>query len=244
MMVSRWKGDRCATLPLAAALVLLLGGCASKPCPQAAAAAAQAAQTHFATPRDLVTALVSACRANDTAALVAIVGQDNAALVQSGNAATDQAQCRRFVTAADAMTRLDPAGPDRLVLVIGNDDYPLPVPLVKDAQGWRLDTSAGAKEILARTVGANELRAIATCRAAAKGAALPATASGYAYRALGGPGATLVAAPLEYRRGGVMTFVVAKNGTLYEKDLGAETTSLAAALTGAAPDATWRVVAH
>ena len=74
-------------------------------------------------------------------------------------------------------------------------------------------------------------------------AALPASASGYAYRTLRGPGATLVAVPLQYRRTGVMTFVVAQ-GTVYEKDLGADTSALAASLTGAAPDASWRVVAN
>ncbi len=235
---------RKSVVALLSAAALGMVGCASKPCPIEVAAASAAAQTHFDTPRALVTALVDDCKTNNSAALVAMVGKENAALVQSGNAAADQAACQRFVKAADAMTRLDPAGQDRLVLVIGSDDYPLPVPLVKDAQGWRLDTSAGAKEILARAVGANELTAIATCRAAAKGASLPASASGYSYRSLGGPGATLVAAPLEYRHSGVMTFVVAKNGSVYEKDLGADTTTAAAAITGAAPDATWQVVAN
>jgi hypothetical protein len=201
-------------------------------------------QTHFATPQALVKELVDACRIGNGAALVAMVGENNAALVRSGDAAADRAQCRRFVAAADQQTRLEPVGPDRQVLVVGSDNHQMPVPLVKDEQGWRLDTSAGAAEILRRTVGANELRAIATCRAAAKGASLPATASGYSYRTLGGPGATLVAAPLEYRHTGVMTFVVGKNGAVYEKDLGADTVALAASLTGAAPDGSWRVVAN
>jgi len=244
MMDTRVRRTGVAACLAVGGALLLLAGCASRPCPHAAAASAATAQTHFATPRALVTALIAACRADDTAALVAIVGADNAALVRSGDAAADRAQCQRFVTAAAAMTRLDPAGPDRLVLVVGSDDYPVPVPLVRDAQGWRLDTDAGAAEILRRSVGANELRAIQTSRAFAAGASLPARASGYAYRALGGPGAALVAAPLEYRRSGVMTFVVAQDGRVYEKDLGADTTTLAARLSGAAPDASWKPVTN
>jgi hypothetical protein len=215
---------------------LLLCGCAAKAPPASSAAV----QTHFATPRALVEALVAACRSGDTAALVAAVGPANKALVESGNAATDRAQCQRFVAAADTMTRLDPAGPDRLVLVVGADDYPMPVPLVKDAQGWRLDTVAGAAEITRRAIGMNELRTIAACRAATPNP--PASADGYTFRALSGPGATLLAAPIEYRRTGVMTFLVGKDGTVYQKDLGADTTQLASAMTGAAPDASWTIV--
>ena len=216
---------------------LLLCGCATKAPPASSATV----QTHFATPRALVEALVTACRSGDTAALVAAVGSANKALVESGNAATDRAQCQRFVVAADTMTRLDPAGPDRLVLVVGGYDYPMPVPLVKDAQGWRLDTAAGAAEITRRAIGMNELRAIAVCRTAAPGT--PASADGYTFRALSGPGATLVAAPIEYRRTGVMTFLVGGDGAVYQQDLGADTTRIASAMmTGAAPDASWTVV--
>ncbi|MEO8602240.1 MAG: DUF2950 family protein [bacterium] len=230
-------------LVLAALSLATLAACAAKS-PTVAAPTTPQGQTHFATPRALVEALINACRSGDTATLVAAVGQANAALVQSGDVAADRAQCERFVASTALMTRLDPAGPDRVVLITGTDEYPMPVPLVKDAQGWHLDTAAGVIEILHRIVGNNELRAIATCRAAARGAALPASASGYAYRALGGPAATLVASPLEYRRSGVMTFLVAKNGTVYEKDLGADTVQLAAAIKGSKPDATWSVVAN
>lgn len=219
------------------ATALLATGCATRTPP---AAPPVSGPQHFATPRALVEALVAACRAGDTAALVAIVGRADAGLVRGADAVADRARCQRFVAAADTMTRLDPAGPDRLVLVVGSDDYPLPVPLVRDAQGWHLDGAAGAAELARRTVGANELRAIQTCRAFAAGAMLPANAAGYAYRVLPGPGARLVAAPLDYRHSGVMTFLVAADGTVYERDLGPDTARLAAALGGAAPDASWR----
>lgn len=224
----------CALLVSGALLI----GCSTK----APSASSADGQSHFATPRALVGALVNACRSQDTAALVAAVGPANKALVESGDPAADRARCQRFVVAADTMTRLDPAGPDRLVLVVGSDDYPLPVPLVKDAAGWRLDTSAGAAEILRRTIGANELRAIVLCQAAARGQAAPAIADGYTFRTLNGPGAKLVAYPNQYRRTGVVTFLVAADGTLYQKDMGTETAQAASGLTGVAPDASWSIV--
>jgi hypothetical protein len=61
--------------------------------------------------------------------------------------------------------RLVDDGPSRKTLVIGNEDWPFPVPLVKAADGWRFDTAAGKEEILARRIGRNELSVIATCRA-------------------------------------------------------------------------------
>lgn len=229
-MVTTRRIQRVGCALLAAAFLAACG--AKAPCPYS-----PAAQTHFATPRALVEALVSACRSNDTAALVAAVGPANKTLVESGDPAADRARCQRFVASANAMTRLDPAGRDRLVLVVGADDYPLPVPLVKDAQGWRLDTDAGAAEILRRTVGANELRAIAVCHSAARGQAAPSVADGYTFLTPKGGGAKLVAYPNQYRRSGVYTFLVGADGTVYQKDLGADSAQAAAAVTG--PDASW-----
>jgi hypothetical protein len=56
-------------------------------------------------------------------------------------------------------------GPNRMTLVIGNERWPFPVPLVKDAAGWRFDTAAGKEEVLTRRIGRNELAVIETCRA-------------------------------------------------------------------------------
>jgi hypothetical protein len=56
--------------------------------------------------------------------------------------------------------RLEDLGPDRKELVIGNEDWPFPIPLVKDTGGWRFDTAAGREEVLARRIGRNELAAI------------------------------------------------------------------------------------
>jgi len=56
-------------------------------------------------------------------------------------------------------------GPDTLRLVVGYDDWPFPVPLVRDDRGWRFDTIEGEQEVLRRRIGANELEAISVCHA-------------------------------------------------------------------------------
>jgi hypothetical protein len=68
------------------------------------------------------------------------------------------------VAAAEKWALVD-APQGRKTLVIGHEDWPFPVPLVKDAAGWRFDTAAGKEEIITRRIGGNELAAIDTCRA-------------------------------------------------------------------------------
>ena len=58
-----------------------------------------------------------------------------------------------------------PSGADRSELVIGDEQWPLPIPLVKAGSGWQFDTDAGKDEILSRRIGRNELRVIDLCRA-------------------------------------------------------------------------------
>ena len=70
-----------------------------------------------------------------------------------------------FAVAFREQWHLEDATPTRKTLVVGNEDWPFPVPLVKGADGWRFDTAAGKEEVLARRIGRNELQAIATCRA-------------------------------------------------------------------------------
>ena len=70
-----------------------------------------------------------------------------------------------FTVAAREQWHLEDATAGRKTLVVGNEDWPFPVPLVKGADGWRFDTAAGKEEVLARRIGRNELDAIATIRA-------------------------------------------------------------------------------
>ena len=60
--------------------------------------------------------------------------------------------------------KLASQGPNTKTLIIGNEEWPYPIPLVKDKGGWRFDTAAGREEILYRRIGRNELRTLQVCR--------------------------------------------------------------------------------
>ena len=120
----------------------------------------------FSTPEDAATALVEACERHDTAALAAILGPDAGALINSGDPVQDKVRLDRFVRRAKEALRVepDPFGAGRLVIIVGEDRWAVPVPIVKASDGYRLDAGAAKAEILARRVGRNELDAIAALR--------------------------------------------------------------------------------
>ncbi len=157
------RGMRCA---MAAAVVLLVAGCGGRVTAPVSTRTRAAVEPRFPDPKAAVAALLAACRSNDEVALRGIFGGEGSApLVSTGTAEADRERCARLVTAAQQMTRLDPVGPDALQLVVGSDDWPFPIPLVQDAQGWRFDTEHGAQEVVRRRIGANELEAIRVSRA-------------------------------------------------------------------------------
>ena len=118
----------------------------------------------FATPEDAVTALTAALKAKQLDDVVTIFGPEGRDLIDS----SDPVQARRnrdvFLAAAAERWHFESPDPSTRVLVIGNEDWPFPVPLVKDGEAWRFDTAAGKEEVLARRVGRNELTAILVCR--------------------------------------------------------------------------------
>ena len=134
-----------------------------------ASSAAIAAQTPthraFAAPEDAVKALVDTVKAENLDALLAIFGPEGRELVASSDPATARMNRQVFAVAFREQWHLEDATPTQKTLVIGNEDWPFPVPLVKGADGWRFDTAAGKEEVLARRIGRNELDAIATSRA-------------------------------------------------------------------------------
>jgi hypothetical protein len=119
----------------------------------------------FATPDDAVRALIDAAKAGNVDELRAIFGPDSEELIESTDPATARANREVFTVAVAEQWHVVDDRPNRKALVIGNEQWPFPVPLVKDASGWRFDTAAGKEEILARRIGRNELTAIETCRA-------------------------------------------------------------------------------
>ena len=132
----------------------------------AATAAGQTA-THrtFATPEDAVKALFDSVKTENLDALLAIFGPEGRELTASSDPATGRMNRRVFTVAVREQWHLEDVTPTRKTLVVGHEDWPFPVPLVKGADGWRFDTAAGKEEVLARRIGRNELNAIASCRA-------------------------------------------------------------------------------
>jgi hypothetical protein len=119
----------------------------------------------FATPDEAVKTLVAAAKAGDLNALVEIFGPDSKDLVASSDPVTARQNRQIFVVAAAERTRLEDDGPNKKTLVIGNEDWPFPVPIVKVASGWQFDTAAGKEEVIDRRIGRNELAVIDTCHA-------------------------------------------------------------------------------
>ena len=147
---------------------LLVCACAlamAVPSLPAAAAQKPAASRTFSTAEDAVKALVETVRKGDVGTLLAIFGPEGKELFESSDPATARNNQQVFTIAAAEGWHLEDAGANRKILVIGNEEWPFPIPLVKDAAAWRFDTAAGKEEILARRIGRNELDTIATLRA-------------------------------------------------------------------------------
>jgi hypothetical protein len=265
-----------------------------------------------------VRALLDAVKSSNLDAVIAIFGPDGQDLASSSDPATGRANREVFIAAMGEGWHLVSHGATRRTLVLGNESWPFPVPIVKRGTTWVFDTAAGKEEVIARRIGSNELAAIATChsyvvaqrryagdahdgRPAGLYAASFASASGthsglywpakrgekpsplgdlvadaaadgktrvpgtpfqgYYFRILtaqgthasGGTksfladgrlsgGFALVAWPSQYDVTGVMTFVVNQDGRVWQKDLGTDTASLAAAIMAYDPDSSWTEV--
>ena len=130
-------------------------------------AAPQAAQqTTFATPQEAAQALVDAAAHNDTAAMLKLFGPEGRDIVESGDAAEDARMREEFTTRAHAKMQVAPeaGNPDWATLIVGDNDWPFPVPLVRTDGRWHFDAAEGRMEILARRIGRHELTAIDVCR--------------------------------------------------------------------------------
>jgi hypothetical protein len=261
-------------------------------------------------------ALFTAMQAPDDRALMVILGPAGNEIISSGDPIEDLDARTNFTAKYEEMHRLVTEPNGTVTLVVGAENWPLPIPLVNKNGAWYFDTQASKDEILFRRIGRNELFAIQACGdlvdaqkqyydRAQKGYAkeyaqklvsdegnhnglywqgtedqfdspvnpLIAYArqnrpagevgshdpfNGYFFRILtsqgpharGGAkkyvvngkmteGFAFVAYPAEYRSSGVMTFIVDKSGTIYEKDLGPNTTKLVEKMTDYDPDSSW-----
>ena len=123
-------------------------------------------QMTFSTPEAAVEVLIKAAGDNDVPTLTKIFGPTAEKVISSADPVQDKALVAAFADRARTKNSIqkDPKTPTRATLLIGADDYPFAVPLVKKAGKWRFDTVAGASEIRNRRIGANELDAIQVCR--------------------------------------------------------------------------------
>jgi hypothetical protein len=275
----------------------------------------EAGEKTFATPQDASKALYEAAKADDTQAVIAVLGASSEKVIHSGDAVQDKKTLADFLARYEQMSRVGKQTDGSRVLYLGADNWPFPIPLKQTASHqWYFDTAAGKQEILFRRIGRNELAAIRVLNAlvdaqhdyyggtrdgvtnqyvarilssegkqdglywkTAEGepqspiGPIVAYATnegygkqdkggpfhGYFYRTLQGQGANapggaksyaadgkitgfaFIAYPAEYRNSGVMTFLVDTDGVIYEKDLGANTSTVAPAITSFNPDKSW-----
>jgi len=111
-------------------------------------------------------ALVGAAKSDDVTALIAILGPASKEILTTSDPVADQQSVRTFAARASAKTKLvtDLKQPNAKTLLVGKDDWPLPIPIVLVNGQWYFDVEQGKQEILMRRIGGNELDAIEVCR--------------------------------------------------------------------------------
>jgi DUF2950 family protein len=122
-------------------------------------------QKTFASPEEAADALVAAARAGKTGELEAILGPASRKLVFSGDPVADREGREKFVSDYEQKHGIDRQTDTVAVVLISADEWPFPIPIVKQGDTWSFDTKAGADEILNRRIGRNELNAIQVCGA-------------------------------------------------------------------------------
>src|SRR5438874_352567 len=126
----------------------------------------QPGQKQFDTPKQAADALIQVASNFDAAAAKEILGPDGEDIISSEDPVMDKNRATEFANKAKEKTsvEVDKKNPSHAILLVGNDDFPLPIPIVKQKGKWFFDTKVGREEILNRRVGANELNAIEICR--------------------------------------------------------------------------------
>jgi hypothetical protein len=148
---------RCfLTLPC---LLILACGCASSQQSQ------QSQQKQFASPDAAAQSLVDALRANDDAALKEILGPAGDDIRSSGDEVADRDDRERFLSLYDLHHRIQQQDDGVSTLLVGQLEWPFPVPIIKSGRRYVFDTETGKDEILNRRIGRNELSAEQVCLA-------------------------------------------------------------------------------
>lgn len=276
-------------------------------------------QRRFSSPAKAAAAMIRATQYGDMEELAMILGPDSKEFLSSGDPVADRNDRERVVRKYEEMNRLVIEPDESVVLYLGAENWPFPIPLTEKNGVWFFDTARGKEEILFRRIGRNEngtLDTLASLVEAQKeyaskardgrppqyaqkllsdkgrqnglywetregepsspigslvveardegygkpSAGAPVPFHGYVYRMLtsqgkdapGGAmsyivngamtrGFAFIAYPANYRNSGVMTFIVGKDGVIFQKDLGPDTTHVAGAITAFDPDKTWEI---
>jgi hypothetical protein len=138
----------------------------AEPQTKSATAAAQPPQKTFDSPQQAADAMILAVKNDDVAALLEIFGPAGKDFVASGDDVQDKNSRAEFAALAQQRMHvdIDPGNPNRAILSVGDEDWPTPVPIVKQGGKWHFDSKAGRNEIVNRHIGENELDAIIICR--------------------------------------------------------------------------------
>jgi hypothetical protein len=223
--------------------------------------AQQPGQRTFSSAQEATHALFLAIQKDNDPALMGILGGGKE-LICSDDTRQDKHDRAQFLQKYREMHRLVREPDGTTVLYIGAENWPFPIPLLSKKHTWYFDADSGRQEVLFRRIGENEMAAIQTCKRLVRDEKEHATNAGngplllhgYYFRSLAQNGAgtsvsnskradepTLIAYPADYRVTGVMTFIVKRNGMVYEKDLGKNTAKYAKQTTGYVPVSTWVV---
>jgi len=159
MIYRTWNNVR-AKLSLLLGVMLIIGITTAMAAGSPSKAAQQPQGKAFSSPEEAVKALFDACKRNDTQELLTIFGPEGKDIVSSGDEVADKKLRTDFVQKYEEKNRLEQKNPGTAILCAGNDDWPLPVPIVKSGEKWYFDAAAGKEEILNRRIGRNELSVI------------------------------------------------------------------------------------
>jgi hypothetical protein len=170
MNVSNAKATLLSLFSISIALVSFNVSMAAESKPSQASASHPSTHTPgpqtFASAEDAANALVDAAEKFDVPSLIKIVSPQGEGLILTGEFAQDRERAQEFAAQAriNKHVAIDPKSEHRAYLLVGEQDWPFPLPIVKDTGRWFFDIAAGREELVWRRIGSNELDAITICR--------------------------------------------------------------------------------
>jgi hypothetical protein len=164
-IMNEWMLTVVAAVVTLGAMPAMAAEPAAKPGTTAPAKSVAVTQATYASPEDAAKALYDAVKAHDVKAIYKVFGPGSDKVIYTGDAVADQQMRERFLAAYDKVIKIDREGDAKAILLVGEQEYPIPFPLVKGSKGWTFDAKAGAEEIINRRIGENELFAIKSCLA-------------------------------------------------------------------------------